>query len=834
VIVALEEAERVTLVLSHDSDLFESGFPGTVLGHLAVILERVAAEPQRRLDDLSILTPEETERLASWRRTAVPFQTDQCVHDLVWEQAAAQPARTAVAFHPPSGRAPVTLTYAELISRVTGTARRLRRCGVGRGTFVGVCLERSTDLVITILAVLKAGGAFVPLDPSHPPDRLAWLVADSGTPVIVTTDRLSECLSQVGDVEIFDLADQGTHEPPEGNESGAPLSVRSTDPAYMIYTSGSTGRPKGVVVGHRSLVNTLTALAAKLPFGADDGFVLNSSPSFDVSIAEFLLPLLVGGRVIVGDHAAGLDASELMRLIAASGATYLQATPSVWTHLLDMNWRGGPGLTAVTVGEALTSHLAVAILERTERLWNLYGPTEAAIYATGLLVARGAEPGSIGRPIANMRAYVLDESGRQVPPGVWGELHLGGVGIAHGYHARPDLTVARFVPDPFAPSDERRAIMYRTGDVARFRWDGGLEFRGRIDDQIKVNGVRIEPGEVEWALKGLDSVEQAAVAVRENGFGSKRLVAYLVPRGRLPDDATLRRLLGARLPQAMVPSIFMAIPALPLTPSGKLDRAALPSPDEADGPRPYREPLGPAEQTLAKIFGEVLGLGRIGADDDFFDLGGDSLKGMQIVSRTRERLGADLRIRDLFDHPTVARLASRAGRVPPRPNLGTDAALGDDRVISFAQERLWLLNELGSASARHTVTMCLLLEGDLNPRLLGQSLEAVVQRHECLRTTFHRRDGLPVPEVATAGGVDLPVTDLSDLEGRERQTVRDNLAASWNQESFDLEHGPLLRAHLLRFGPASHELWLVMHHTISDGWSVSVITDDLLERVMNR
>ncbi len=519
--------------------------------------------------------------------------------------------------------------------------------------------------------------------------------------------------------------------------------------------------------------------------------------------------------------------------MAASGATIMQATPATWYLLLGAGWEGDAGLRVLCGGEALPQELAGELARRAGAAWNVYGPTETTIWSTAERITGGGGPVTVGRPLLNTRAYVLDAELEPAPVGVPGTLFVGGAGLARGYHGRADLTAERFLPDPFAP--EAGARVYDTGDLARFRPDGRIEVLGRADGQVKVRGFRIEPGEVEAALGAHPAVARAAVAATDAGPGGKRLVAYLVPAGgSVPPPAELRAFLKARLPEYMVPTLFVALDALPLTPAGKIDRRALPAPETGPSDASsHVAPRTPVEEVLAAVWAETLGVERVGVHQGFFDLGGHSLLGARLVARTREALGADLPVRVLFDAPTVAAFAerveealrdARGTRRPPLVPVHRDGAL----PLSFAQERLWFLDRLRPGSAAYTMPAALRFTGPLDTDALRRALDEIVRRHESLRTRFLSERGRPVQVVDEPRPLEWTLGDVSHLEGEAREAELRRLALEEAGKPFDLERGPVVRAGLVRAGDHDHLLLVTVHHVVSDGWSMGVLAREMV------
>jgi amino acid adenylation domain-containing protein len=667
--VEIEGALRCRFIYS--SALFDEPTVAGMAADLESLLRAAVARPEARLSELTRLDgPRRALVVDDWNATDAPFPDAATLHGLIEEQVARTPGAPAVEFE--GG----TLTFSELNALANRIAHRLRGLGVGRETLVGVCAERSPELVAGLLGVLKAGGAYVPLDPEYPADRLAFMVGDAAAPVLLTQRHLAGGLpGTAAAVLLLDDPEVWAGAP---DDNPAALAVPD-NAAYAIYTSGSTGRPKGVPNTHRAICNRLDWMQRTYGLTAGDAVLQKTPASFDVSVWEFFWPLLAGARLVLARPGGHRDAAYLRDLIAERRVTTAHFVPSMLaTFVAEEGIESCRSLRRVICsGEELPAEVARRLLARLPgvELHNLYGPTEAAIdvsaWACTPEALAGAASVPIGRPIQNLRLHVLDRRLEPVPPGVVGELLIGGVGLARGYLGRAGLTAERFVPDPFAGGGSR---LYRTGDLARWRRDGALEFRGRADHQVKLRGLRIELGEIEAGLRGRPDVADAVVLVREDGPGDRRLVAYLTGE---PDVPALRDALREALPEYMVPSAFVTLPELPLTPNGKLDRRALPAPErQRTTEREFVEPATPAEQTVAGIWRDVLGLERIGADDDFFELGGHSLLATQVVARlrkVRDAGGRPISVMDTFQHRTVRELAALTERPAdasePRPLL---------------------------------------------------------------------------------------------------------------------------------------------------------------------
>ncbi len=689
-----EVGEGLSVRWLYNTDLFDAATVARMGGHFERLLRGIVEDPERRLSELPLLTVAEELQLVEWNGTAAAYPTEVCLHELIEERVDRAPDRVAVSFEAEE------LTFGELDSAANHLARRLRGLGVGPEVPVGVFAERSPEMVIALLAVLKAGGAYLPLDPDYPADRLAFMLADSRVPVVLAHERL---LPRLPEHEARVLRLDGV-----GAERGERLAsgARASNLAYLIYTSGSTGRPKGTMNAHRGIVNRLLWMQEQYGLAADDRVLQKTPFSFDVSVWEFFWPLLTGARLVIARPGGHQDASYLARTIAEKGITTLHFVPSMLQVFLE-----APGVEAcgslrrvVCSGEALPPDLERRFFARLPEvgLHNLYGPTEAAVDVTWWACEREGRRGvvPIGYPVANTQIHLLDAAGNAVPVGVPGELLIGGVQVCRGYLARPDLTAERFVPDPFAAEPGGR--LYRTGDLARRLPDGAVDFLGRIDHQVKVRGLRIELGEIESALAEHPAVREAVVTARSDGaaVGAVNLVAYVTLRQGLPQEemeapslAELRRHLARSLPEYMLPSALVALDAMPLTASGKVDRKALPAPDRVAGERQSVAPRTELERFLADLWSEVLGsveAGSLGTGDNFFQVGGNSITGAIFINRLQQELGEIVHVVTIFDAPTIAQLAALLAREYPSAveRLWGRESLGESAVDQAAASRV--------------------------------------------------------------------------------------------------------------------------------------------------
>ncbi|WP_197321891.1 non-ribosomal peptide synthetase [Saccharomonospora sp. NB11] len=813
-----ERADGLDGYFEYNSELFDAATIDRLGAHLKVLIDNLLTDPDQPILDIALLTEEEERQQRQEREdTRRDWSDRRLTHERIEGQADTRPDKEAVYCE---GR---TLTYAELDTAANRLAHRLRRHGVGRDVLVGVSLERSLDMVVAVLAVLKAGGAYVPLDPKLPPDRMAFMLEDSELPVLLTESSVKPNLPESKATKL--CVDELAAELAEESAERPAVEVSGDDLAYVIYTSGSTGRPKGVQLPHRALHNLFHAMKEWPGIDADDSLLAVTTLSFDIATLELLLPLVEGARVVLATREVATDGKLLADEMAVTGATMMQATPSTWRMLLDAGWQGRPGLRGLICGEALPPDLARRLRAKGVDLWNMYGPTETTIYSLGTRIVDDTI--TIGGPIANTEVHILDAEGRPVPPGVPGELFIGGAGLARGYLNRPELTAERFVDNPF--DSEITDWLYGTGDLVRRRADGRIDYLGRLDHQVKLRGYRIELGEIESVLLWQEQVKDTVVVVREDVPGDQRLVAYVVPDPAAGSEDEVRRqlrsALAAKLPDYMVPSAFVLLDALPRTPSGKTDRNALPAPEMSrqGGERTYVAPRTAEEKTLCELFSQVLGVPEVGIDDSFFALGGHSLLATRLVSRIRATLDVELPVRSLFEKPTVAELAEllREEDTDTRPAL-RPMPRPDSLPLSFAQRRLWFLHQMEGPSPTYNLPMVLRLSGELDVDGLRAALADVVARHESLRTVFPETTGAPcqrvlAPEQARPS---LPVTEVGEDE------VDEAVAASV-RHTFDLATEIPLYAELFAVEPDTHVLAVVVHHIAADGWSLAPLRHEL-------
>jgi amino acid adenylation domain-containing protein len=723
-----EQPEGLVGQFEYSTDLFDALTIARMAGHWQTLLESLVADPEQNIFEAPLLNEcERHQLLVEWNATQAKYSSDQCLHQLFEAQVERTPDAVAVVCREQH------LTYAELNRRANQLAHRLRRLGVGPDVLVGLCLERSLEMVVGLLGILKAGGAYVPLDPTYPPERLAFMLADSHASVLITQERLTTRLRDYS-IQVICL-DRPDGELLDASTDDLVSEVRPDNIVYVIYTSGSTGRPKGVQVLHRGVVNFVTAMRREPGLSKEDTLLSVTTLCFDIAALELFVPLIVGARVIVVTHEVAANGQELADALDRSRATVMQATPATWRLLLAAGWRGSPQLKILCGGEALSVELAKQLLPKCATLWNMYGPTETTIWST---ICKVETEGwiSIGRPIANTQVYVLDARLQPVPVGVPGELYIGGDGLARGYLNRPELTAEKFIPHPFSSIPEAR--LYKTGDLVRYRPNGALECLGRLDHQVKVRGFRIELGEVEAVLQTHPMIAAAVVVAREDAPGDKRLVAYLVAHaGQEFAAAEVRRFLKAHLPDYMIPTALVPLEALPLTPNGKVDRQVLPAPT-----RVYETSRGdateatlPIHRQLIQIWEELLDVRPIRVTDDFFDLGGHSLLAARLVERIEQAFGKKIPLTTFHAGATIESLAQVIGQqsdTAARPPLVKYQEVSAKSPFFFLHgdyrggDPLWCLNLARALSPDQPLH--LLQPGLLNDRL-APTLESFAAAH---------------------------------------------------------------------------------------------------------
>jgi amino acid adenylation domain-containing protein/FkbH-like protein len=820
---ATKTEQGLCLGIEFAAELYEPPTVERMLNQWKTLLHSLCIDPEVAISRLEILPAEEKRLLLEdWNSTTIQYPKGATLVDLFWQQAEKTPDVCALVC------GDRRLTYRELAARAAYVAHELCKLGVGHEDLVGICLERRWEMVVSILGALRAGAAYVPMDPAYPKERLGFIVEDAKLKVLITQGKLQATVPPTAAQTL--IVDK--LEWPTRDVTLEPCPAKGSSLGYVIYTSGSTGKPKGVALEHGNAVALVAWAQTVFTPEQLDGVLYATSMCFDLSIFEMFVPLCSGGKVILAENALALPT-----LAAAGEVRMINTVPSAMRELVRLN--GVPDSVKVInlAGEPLPTSLVDQIYERTkvEKVYDLYGPTETTTYSTYTLRLPGKRA-TIGKPLANEQVYLLDSHKQLVPVGVPGELYIAGDGVTRGYLNRPEMTAERFLDCPFRPGTR----MYRTGDLARWRADGNIEYLGRLDHQVKIRGFRIELGEIETALKKCPDLADAVVVAREDSPGQKRLAAYVV---RKPDSEVkaenLRQAIRKNLPEYMVPAAFVFLPALPLTPNGKVDRKALPVPeyerDETAGE--FVEARSATEQRLSIIWQEVLGLKQVGVRDNFFDLGGNSLLAIQVISRIREQFGVMPPISSLFNAPTVEQLAkalesgewaSLDASVPALQPIGRNQPL----PVSSVQERLWFLEQLNPGTDAYNVPAAFELEGKLDVPALTRALNAVVERHEALRTSFAVRD--EVLSQVIAERLQIPIERLEPVKssgngGASRVPAGYQAVNQFVQRAFDLQSGPLIRAGLVALEPERHIFAVVMHHAVADGWSLGILFRELRE-----
>jgi amino acid adenylation domain-containing protein len=813
--------EDVDIDFVYNLAYFEAAEIERLQSRFLLILEYVLNHVDESIRTIPLLTEAEQQQLIAWNQTQTDYPLDKTIVDLFQEQVDKTPSNLAVVFEGQK------LTYQELNLKANQLAHYLIEQGVQAETLVGICVERSIEMVIGLLGILKAGGAYVPLDPEYPAPRLQFMLEDSQVPLLLTQTHLIDRLPVPQQAKVVGLDSEWNRVAAYSGSN--PVRLRSSENlAYVIYTSGSTGKPKGVMVEHRALANLLNDMQHRVRLTSNDQLLALTTLSFDIAALELYLPLITGSQTIIISRETANNGETLVQKLVEDQITLMQATPATWKLLIQSGWHQLTPLTILCGGEALPNQLGQTLLKNSQQLWNVYGPTETTIWSSTHDATRSEEqPELIGRPIANTQIDILDAHHNPTPIGIPGELCIAGRGLARGYLNRPELTLEKFIEVEVFGEPKR---LYKTGDLARWREDGNLEYLGRLDHQIKLRGFRIELGEIEATLTQHEAVTEAVVVLIKDE-GNPRLAAYLTLATPIDDYApVLRTWLKARLPDYMMPAHIMMLEKLPLTPNGKIDRNALPAPDLAQ-PFDLVEPQTDVERLLSQIWSEVLGYDITNTQTDFFEAGGHSLLVTQLVSRIRERFAVEMPLKKVFEHARLFEQADwlahqqRGTSLPPLTPLGE----GEPLVLSFAQQRLWFLAQLEGPSATYNMPATLRLQGELSIKALQQTFQNLIEHHLNLRLCFPEVDGQATVQVLAVYNP-YGLIDLSALPVEKQQRIANHLIAAWAMAPFDLTTGPLMRVQLLKLSETEHLLLFNMHHIVSDGWSISVLVRQWAER----
>jgi amino acid adenylation domain-containing protein len=841
VTVVVSPGDVIGLELAYDSRSIDGRLAEGLLRHFRNVLEQFAADPNKTVAEVSLLTPEEEHLVVhDWNATAAPFPSDRCVHELIAAQAVQTPDEPAVL----AGE--TSLTYAELNRKANQVAHHLMSRGVSCETRVGVCIERSPEMIVALIGVLKSGAAYLPLDPDTPPQRMEYMLTDSHADILVTQDLLRDRFHDSGATIICIDTDWHTISG-ENDQDPVPVAV-GENAAYVIYTSGSTGRPKGVAVPHRGLVNHAVFTVKALGLSVGERVMQFLSISFDAAAEEVYPTLISGGALVLLDEPYRMSGRELLTHAEESGVSVLHLPVAYWHQMVsDLDASGGKAprclKTLVVGGESPSPEKLQRWVDLTEgrvAFINAYGPTETTVAATmykvedpARLVEEGISGIPIGKPIPNVQVYLLDSDFRPVPVGAVGNLFIGGVGVARGYLDRPDATAEKFVPHPLGDVPGTR--LYDTGDLARYLPDGNIEFLGRRDNQVKVRGFRIELGEIESKLHEHPDVAEAAVVVHDGEPGERQLVAYVTPRPDSTLEPTgLREFLRSELPDYMIPGAILVLKEFPLTSTGKLDRRALPAPEESV--REEEDVRGvlrtPTEEMLADIWKSILGVRRVHSSDNFFDLGGHSLRATQMLSRINDIFAVDLPLRTVFDSPSLSALARAIDSVRLGVNEGSAPSLepvsrDQDLPLSFAQQRLWFIDQFSPGGSFYNIASAYRLTGSLSVPVLENTLNEIVRRHEVLRTHFRAIGGKPVQVIRPFEPMRLSIQDLTGSGEEEREQSLTTLLREEASQPFDLKEGPLFRVTLIRLRNDEHVIAFTVHHIVADGWSMGVLVHEV-------
>jgi amino acid adenylation domain-containing protein len=825
----LARDETLKCVLEYRTELFREETIERLLDHYTTLLESIVSNPSERIATLRLMTEaQRNEMIAAGRGELSDFPREQSIQQLFEQQVERTPDEPAIIFNGEE------LSYRKLNTRASQLGNYLRTRGVGPEVRVAIRMQRSPEMIVGLLGILKAGGAYVPLDPAYPEERALFILEDSGASLLLTKEQSSLTSS----VPVVSLG-RDWEQISRAAESNPPNQGTAENAAHVIYTSGSTGRPKGVISAHRASINRFAWMWRTYPFAQGEVCCQKTALSFVDSIWEIFGPLLQGVPLVILDDDSVKDPKRLVAALSAHRVSRLVLVPSLLRIMLESDddlVERLPNLRyCVCSGESLPVELAAAVREKLPHtmLINLYGSSEVAADVTCYEVTNtgGINNVPIGKPIANTQIYILDAQLQPAPFGVVGEIYVGGEGLARGYLNQPALTLEKFVSDPF---NGGHAKLFRTGDLGRFLADGNIEFHGRRDHQVKVRGFRIELGEIETVLKTNPAIRQAVVVALDDAQGGKQLVAYLIVETKPPAMNELRTLLRRKLPDYMVPSAFVVLESLPLNASGKVDRLALPAPDQnqATVQEDFVPPRTPVEDVLATIWAETLGRNRVGINDDFFSLGGHSLLVARIVARVREALQVELPMRTLFEAATVGALATEIEKLRqtvggPTSNQLVSVPRNGPLPLSFAQERLWFFDQIEPDSGAYNIPRALRLRGPLDTNALQQSFNEIVKRHEVLRTSFINDNGKPALSIEESGTLEVQHLDLRHLPEAKREEESRAIAVEEAKRPFDLKHGPLLRALLVQLDDDDHLLLLTIHHIISDGWSMGILLSEV-------
>jgi len=802
--------------VNYSTDLYEDTTITRMVSHFQKLLSAIVIQPQQAVGLLPMLSKEEEEQLLyQFNQTKVGYPSNKNIIDLIQEQSTQNPTSVAVVFEDSS------ITYSTLNQRSNQVANYLIRRGVDHESIVPICIERGINMIVGLLGILKAGAAYTPIDPEYPEDRISYMLQDTGATLVIGSKTTRSKLEGIQNLQIINL-DSDWHL--VENESKQNLSVKSKPDslAYVIYTSGSTGKPKGVMIEHRSVINLLMSISKQVQFNDKSVFLSVTTFSFDICYLEFYMPLVIGARLILVSRDVAMDGYKLAKSISHNRPTHMQGTPSTWQLLLEAHWKNSESLTMLVGGEAVRESLKNQLTGLGD-VYNVYGPTETTIWSASTQLQTNQKV-VIGKPLANTSIYILNEHNQLCPPKLAGEICIGGDGLARGYLNRPDLTAEKFILDPF--STEPGARLYRTGDLGRWLPDGNIEFISRLDDQVKVRGYRIELGEIEAVLHQTELVLQAVVLAKKDNTGTSQLVAYVIPAKEFNKQNLIDKLRD-KLPQYMIPTSWVSLDSFPLTPNGKIDKKALPNPQEDELTPEYIAPTNETEEVLTNIWRQLLAISQVSIDDSFFEIGGHSLVAMRLISLIRKELKVELSIKDLFIYPTVRKLAAWLNTISRDITIPPVTAIQRPEFIplSFSQERLWFIDRLEGTLHYH-MPAGFRLKGDVDIEALNYALQQIVNRHEVLRSVIRENDGEPFQHILPENGLNLELIDGSAHESFQelQQKIKDLI-----NEPFDLSKDHMIRGSLVKIKDQEYVLVITLHHIAGDGWSIPIVVNEVVE-----
>lgn len=817
--------------IEYNTDLYDESSICRLSQHYLNILDSITGNPAQKISEIDYLSAAEKQDIYRWNSTGKEFAGAGTLVDLLEEQVRKTPGLTALKFKDKS------YTFSEVNSFSNLLASRLAKSGTGKETFIGICVERSAEMLVGIYGILKAGGAFVPIDPNYPAERISYILKDAGIKILLTQSHLISRIPVSSELEIVNI-EEFLVEQQFDNLTEKPFKENA---AYMIYTSGTTGKPKGAIISHESIVNRLLWMRDKYNFSPAETVIQKTPYSFDVSLWEIFSPLLNGVKLIMAEPGGHLDSVYLIDTVIEEGVTMMHFVPSMLALILENSgFKNCSSLKRVFCsGEELTFDLQEKFFRQLPdtQLIDLFGPTEAAIEVTEWICIKNSplHKVPIGMPIANTQAYVLDKNFRLLPPGISGELFLGGIQLSRGYHKMAPLTAEKFIPDPSGRTPGAR--LYRTGDLARLMEDGNIEFLGRIDFQIKIRGIRVEPAEAEIIIRHCFDVKDVAVIPRSTPSGDKQLVAYIIPVDHtMPDAGSMKTILSDKLPDYLIPSAFVFLEKFPVNQNGKLDRKSLPAPSEnITDDKIFVEPGNPLENMIVEIWKDILKIDRISILDNFFEIGGNSLQAAVMINRLQDKLKKRIHVKNIFLHPTPAELAGYLNE-ELKTDFNENIPLEDIPIVSrsaeiplsYEQERLWFFSQLEGGNPFYNISFAALIQGKLNTQALENSINEVISRHEILRSSYLNIDGKPVCSLLSELKIFLPVNSTAPyFSCISREELIKNLLQKEAGTGIDLAHPPLLRIKLFELSPGEHLLTFSFHHIIFDGWSVSVFFEEL-------